>query len=119
MGNPHAVIFEDPDTIGIEKTGSLIENHEVFPNRTNTEFVKIIDRNNVKMRVWERGTGETLACGTGCCATGVACVLNGLTDRKITVHVLGGNIEVEWNEDDNHVYMTGPAVTVFEGEVEI
>lgn len=119
MGNPHAVIFEDPDTIGIEKTGSLIENHEVFPNRTNTEFVKIIDRNNVKMRVWERGTGETLACGTGCCATGVACVLNGLTDRKITVHVLGGDIEVEWNEDDNHVYMTGPAVTVFEGEVEI
>lgn len=119
MGNPHAVIFEDPDTVGLEEAGSLIENHRVFPNRTNTEFVKIIDRNNVKMRVWERGTGETLACGTGCCATAVACVLNGLTDRRITVHVLGGDIEVEWDEKDNHVYMTGPAVTVFTGEIQI
>lgn len=119
MGNPHAVIFEDPDAIGLEKIGPVIENHKVFPNRTNTEFVKVLDRGNVRMRVWERGTGETLACGTGCCATGVACVLNGLTDRKITVHVLGGDIEIEWNEDDNHVYMTGPAATVFKGEVEI
>lgn len=119
MGNPHAVIFEDPDTVGLEQIGSIIENHSLFPNRTNTEFVKIIDRSNVRMRVWERGTGETLACGTGCCATAVACVLNGLTDRKVTVHVLGGDIEVEWNEDDGRIYMTGPAVTVFEGSIEI
>lgn len=119
MGNPHAVIFEDPDTVGLESLGPLIEHHSLFPNRTNTEFVKIIDRQNVKMRVWERGTGETLACGTGCCATGVACVLNGLTDRKITVHVLGGDIEVEWDERDNHIYMTGPAVTVFTGIIDL
>lgn len=119
MGNPHAVIFEDPDTVGLESTGPLIENHECFPNRTNTEFVKVVDRKNVRMRVWERGTGETLACGTGCCAVAVACVLNGLTDRAVTVHVLGGDIDIEWNEDDNHIYMTGPAVTVFTGETEI
>ena len=119
MGNPHAVIFEDPDTVGLETAGPLIEHHTSFPNRTNTEFVKVIDRQNVRMRVWERGTGETLACGTGCCATGVACVLNGLTDRKITVHVLGGDIEVEWDEKDNHVYMTGPAVTVFTGIIDL
>lgn len=119
MGNPHAVIFEDPDTVGLEYIGPLIENHRLFPKRTNTEFVKVIDRKNVRMRVWERGTGETLACGTGCCATAVACVLNGLTDRKVTVHVLGGDIDIEWDEKDNHIYMTGPAVTVFTGEVEI
>lgn len=119
MGNPHAVIFEDPDTVGLEQIGSLIENHRLFPKRTNTEFVKVIDRQNVRMRVWERGTGETLACGTGCCATAVACILNGLTDRKVTVHVLGGDIVVEWDEKDNHIYMTGPAVTVFSGEIEI
>ena len=119
MGNPHTVIFEDPDTVGLEYIGPLIENHRLFPKRTNTEFVKVIDRKNVRMRVWERGTGETLACGTGCCATAVACVLNGLTDRKITVHVLGGDIDIEWDEKDNHIYMTGPAVTVFTGEVEI
>ena len=119
MGNPHAVIFEDPDTVGLETAGPLIEHHTSFPNRTNTEFVKVIDRQNVRMRVWERGTGETLACGTGCCATGVACVLNGLTDRKITVHVLGGDIEVEWDERDNHIYMTGPAVTVFTGIIDL
>ncbi|MCR5406406.1 MAG: diaminopimelate epimerase, partial [Lachnospiraceae bacterium] len=119
MGNPHAVIFEDPDTVGLETAGPLIEHHTSFPNRTNAEFVKVIDRQNVRMRVWERGTGETLACGTGCCATGVACVLNGLTDRKITVHVLGGDIEVEWDERDNHIYMTGPAVTVFTGIIDL
>ena len=119
MGNPHAVIFEDPDTVGLETAGPLIEHHTSFPNRTNTEFVKVIDRQNVRMRVWERGTGETLACGTGCCATGVACVLNGLTDRKITVHVLGGDIEVEWDERDNHIYMAGPAVTVFTGIIDL
>ncbi|MCR4990205.1 MAG: diaminopimelate epimerase [Lachnospiraceae bacterium] len=118
MGNPHAVIFEDPDVIDIEKAGSAVENHPRFPKRTNTEFVKIIDRANVRMRVWERGTGETLACGTGCCATAVACVLNGLTDDKVTVHVLGGRIEVFWDRDNDTVYMTGPAKTVFEGEID-
>jgi diaminopimelate epimerase len=119
MGNPHAVIFIDPDETDIDHIGPMIENHPSFPNRTNTEFVRVTDRDNVYMRVWERGTGETLACGTGCCATGVACILNGLTDRKLTVHVLGGEVDVEWNEKDNHVYMTGPAETVFEGYINI
>ena len=118
MGNPHAVIFEDPDQIDLHGIGQLIEHHEVFPNRTNVEFVRIIDRNNVRMRVWERGTGETFACGTGCCATAVACILNGYTDREVNVHVLGGELNILWAEDD-HVYMTGPAVTVFDGIVEI
>lgn len=119
MGNPHAVVFLDPDTLDIEKLGPKFENHSVFPKRVNTEFVRIVDRNNVKMRVWERGTGETLACGTGCCATAVACILNGFTDRTVTVHVLGGDIEIEWNEENNHVFMTGPARTVFEGEISV
>ena len=118
MGNPHAVIFMDPEGLDIERLGPQFENHKIFPKRTNTEFVRVDDRSNVHMRVWERGTGETLACGTGCCATAVACVLNGLTDRKVTVHVLGGDIEVEWNENDGHVYMTGPAKTVYEGTIE-
>ena len=118
MGNPHAVVFTDPDGLDIERLGPLFEDHALFPNRTNTEFVRVDDRNNVHMRVWERGTGETLACGTGCCATAVACVLNGLTDRKVTVHVLGGDIEVEWDQNDGHIYMTGPAETVFEGTID-
>ena len=120
MGNPHCVVFVgNVDDVAMETVGPAFERHAWFPKRTNTEFVAVQDRTHLRMRVWERGTGETLACGTGCCATGGACVLNGLTDRKITVHVLGGDIEVEWNEEDNHVYMTGPAVTVFTGEVEI
>ena len=120
MGNPHAVVFmEDVDNLEIEKIGPFFENHEVFPNRTNTEFVRIIDRNTVQMRVWERGTGETLACGTGTCATVVACVLNGLTEDKVTVKVLGGEIFVHWDREENVVYMTGPATHVFDGEVEI
>lgn len=118
MGNPHAVVFEDPDTIGIETIGPKFENNKCFPNRTNTEFVRIIDRNTVKMRVWERGTGETLACGTGCCATAVACVLNDLTDRDISIHVLGGIINVKWDESNNHIYMTGPATKAYEGVIE-
>lgn len=117
MGNPHAVIFmEDIAKFDIASIGPLFENHEVFPNRTNTEFVEVVDRTHVNMRVWERGTGETLACGTGCCATVVACVLNGLTEDKVTVRVLGGEIEIQWDREANLVYMTGPAVTVFEGE---
>ncbi len=119
MGNPHAVVFMDGvKDLQIEAVGPYFENHERFPRRTNTEFVEILDRQNVFMRVWERGTGETLACGTGCCATAVACVLNGLTDEKVTVNVLGGQIEIEWDREQNLVFMTGPATTVFEGEVE-
>ena len=119
MGNPHAVIFLDPDKTEIEAIGPLVENSDLFPKRTNVEFVRVIDRNNIKMRVWERGTGETLACGTGCCATLVASVLNGMTDRKATIHVLGGDIDCEWKEEDSHVYMTGPSETVFTGEIEV
>ena len=119
MGNPHAVVFmEDVDHLDIERIGPHFENHERFPRRTNTEFVEVLDRQHVKMRVWERGTGETLACGTGCCATAVACVLNGLTDRHVTVDVLGGSLMIDWDEATNRVFMTGPAEFVFEGEVE-
>ena len=118
MGNPHAVVFmNDVENLAIEKIGPYFENHVRFPNRTNTEFVKVIDRNNVQMRVWERGTGETLACGTGCCATAVACILNGHTDEEVTVHVLGGKIKIFWDRESNLIYMTGPAETVFEGEI--
>ncbi len=120
MGNPHAVIFlEDVTDLEIEQIGPYFENHERFPKRINTEFVKVLDKKTVQMRVWERGTGETLACGTGCCATVVACILNGLTDEKVTVKLLGGEIEIEWDREANLVYMTGPAVTVFEGEYDV
>ena len=119
MGNPHAVVFMD-DVAGLDigQIGSFFENHERFPNRTNTEFVKVLDRKTVQMRVWERGTGETLACGTGSCATVVACILNGLTDHTVTVKLLGGELEITWDTDKDTVYMTGPAVTVFDGEYE-
>ena len=124
MGNPHAVVFlpDDMDlaTFDIEAIGPYFENHEVFPNRTNTEFVKIDDRGNVHMRVWERGTGETLACGTGCCATTVACILNGHTDNKVVVHVLGGDITCSWDGNPaSPVIMEGPATTVFDGTIEV
>ena len=118
MGNPHAVVFmSGVKELGIEKIGPYFENHELFPRRTNTEFVEVLNRGEVNMRVWERGTGETLACGTGACATAVACILNGLTDDKVIVHLLGGNLEIEWDRKENLVYMTGPATTVFEGEI--
>lgn len=117
MGNPHAVVFVDDVTnLEIEKIGPCFENHERFPKRINTEFVKVLDKKTVQMRVWERGTGETLACGTGCCATVVACILNGLTDTSVTVKLLGGEIAITWDREANLVYMTGPAETVFEGE---
>lgn len=117
MGNPHAVVFmDDVANLDIAAVGPLFENHTAFPNRVNTEFVKVVDRSRVDMRVWERGTGETLACGTGCCATVVACILNGFTDNVVTVRVLGGEILIEWDREKNLVYMTGPATTVFEGE---
>lgn len=117
MGNPHAIVFmKDVADLDIASVGPFFENHEVFPKRTNTEFVEVVDRTHVNMRVWERGTGETLACGTGCCATVVACVLNGLTEDKVTVKVLGGEIEIYWDREASLVYMTGTATTVFEGE---
>jgi len=118
MGNPHAVVFvEDTASFPVNEIGPYFENHEKFPNRTNTEFVQVVDRNHINMRVYERGTGETLACGTGCCASVVACILNGLTDDTVYVNVLGGTVLVEWNRTENLVYMTGPAVTVFDGEI--
>ena len=120
MGNPHAVVFlDDVEHLDMEKIGPYFETHERFPKKINTEFVKVLDRHTVQMRVWERGTGETLACGTGCCATVVACILNGLTDNAVTVKLLGGEIRIEWDGADGPVYMTGPAVSVFTGEFPI
>lgn len=117
MGNPHTVIFmNDVSGLEIEKLGPCFENHERFPRRVNTEFVKVLDRNHVEMRVWERGSGETLACGTGSCATVAACVLNGLTDNAVTVKLLGGELLIEWDKESDLIYMTGPASTVYEGE---
>ncbi len=118
MGNPHAItIVENVKDFEVEKYGKVIEIDETFPKKTNVEFVEIMDKEHIKMRVWERGSGETLACGTGACATAVACYLNNLTNRHVFVELLGGTLEIEWNEKDNHVYMTGPAVIVFEGEL--
>ena len=118
MGNPHAVSYvEDVAGFPLEVYGPAMETNELYPRKINSEFVEVIDRKTLKMRVWERGAGETLACGTGACAVAVATVLNGLCDRKVTVKLLGGDLSIEWNEKDNHVYMTGPAVKVFEGEV--
>lgn len=119
MGNPHAVLFVDnTEDLPLTLIGPEYENHRRFPNRINTEFVQVIDEGHVRMRVWERGSGETLACGTGCCATGVACVLNGKTGDRILVDVLGGQLEIEWDREHNNVWMTGPARTVFEGSVD-
>lgn len=118
MGNPHAITYiDDVANFEIEKYGPTIEVDGYFPKKTNVEFIEKVDTNHIKMRVWERGSGETLACGTGACASVVASILNGFTDRKVVVELLGGNLEIEWNEDDNHVYMTGPATMVFEGEL--
>ena len=121
MGNPHAVVYVDEmiDDETMAKIGPLFEHHERFPRRVNAEFVKVLSRERVQMRVWERGTGETLACGTGACAVTVASILNGLTEDSITVELLGGNLEIFWDRKENLVYMTGPATTVFEGEIEI
>ena len=120
MGNPHAITeVEDTEEFDVEKYGKVLEVDKAFPNKTNVEFIQIVDKNHVKMRVWERGAGETLACGTGACATAVACYLNGKTDRNVEVELLGGKLYIEWNEENNHIFMTGPAVTVFEGMLEI
>lgn len=121
MGNPHAVTFIDEDvkTFPIEKIGPKFENHPMFPGRVNTEFVQVLNRHEVNMRVWERGSGETLACGTGTCATVVACVLNGLTDDEVTVHLLGGDLFIKYDRENDTVWMTGPAVIAFEGTIEL
>ena len=118
MGNPHAVVLaEDVASLPLTEIGPKFENHSMFPERVNTEFIRILDRNTIELRVWERGSGETLACGTGCCAAVAACVLNGLTERSVVVRVLGGELQIEWDEDTGEIFMTGPAETVFEGQV--
>ena len=116
MGNPHAVTFvNNIKNFKVAEYGPILENADIFPEKANIEFVEVVDKNNIKMRVWERGSGETLACGTGACSSVVASRLNGYTDRKVNVQLLGGNLEIEW-KPNNHVHMTGPAVTVFKGE---
>lgn len=116
MGNPHAVTFvEDTARYPVERIGPLVESHAVFPRRTNTEFIQVLGPNELRMRVWERGAGETLACGTGACASVVAAALTGRAERRAVVHLLGGDLQIEWR-DDNHIYMTGPAVESFRGE---
>ena len=120
MGNPHAVVYvEDVKGLDIETIGPAFENHERFPNRVNTEFVKVLDRNTVEMRVWERGSGETMACGTGACAVAVACILNGFTEDKVTVKLLGGDLQIEWDKEADKIYMTGPAEVSFDGEINL
>lgn len=118
MGNPHAVVFIDQDVkeFPLETVGVKFENHERFPKRVNTEFVNVLDRHTAQMRVWERGSGETLACGTGACAVAVACALNGLTEDEVTVKLRGGDLQIKWDREKNTVYMTGPAEVVFDGE---
>lgn len=117
MGNPHAVVFvDDPQTAPVALDGPVMEKDAAFPQKANIEFVRVYDKTHVAMRVWERGTGETLACGTGACAVLTACVLNGFTARRAEIALPGGKLDIEWNEQDNHVYMTGPATFVYDGE---
>lgn len=119
MGNPHAVVWvDDTKDLDLEKIGPVFEKHPMFPERVNTEFVQIYSRTEVNMRVWERGSGETLACGTGACATAVACILNGKTEDTVLVHLLGGDLKIQYDREQNHIFMTGPATTVFEGEIQ-
>lgn len=120
MGNPHAIVFvDDTDQVPIKTLGPLFENHEIFPERVNTEFIHVVNRNRIQMRVWERGAGETLACGTGACASVMACILNGLTDHEVTVSLLGGELKIRYDEKKNTVFMTGPATKVFDGEIDL
>lgn len=119
MGNPHVVVYiDDLERLDIEKIGPKFENHKRFPKRINTEFVKVIDRNTVEMRVWERGSGETLACGTGACAVAVASILNGYTENKVTVKLLGGDLQIEWDRETDKIHMIGPAEVSFDGEIQ-
>lgn len=120
MGNPHAVVFVDSvDDLKLEEIGPKFEQHERFPDRVNTEFVERLDSRNFKMRVWERGSGETMACGTGACATAVAAMLNGYAEREVTIHLLGGDLEISWDEEDHCFYMTGPAAVAYRGEFDL
>lgn len=120
MGNPHAVIYvDDLGGLDLVEVGPKFENHECFPKRINTEFAHVIDRTTVEMRVWERGSGETLACGTGACAVAVASILNGYTEDEVTVKLLGGDLLIRWDRESDKVYMTGPATVVYDGEIEI
>ena len=118
MGNPHAITFvEDTKEIAIESIGPEFEHHAMFPERTNTEFIQVLDDTEINMRVWERGSGETFACGTGACASVYACILNGKTKDEVTVHLLGGDLFIRYDRVSGHIFMTGPAVTVFDGEL--
>lgn len=118
MGNPHAItVVENVKDFDVEKYGKVLENDEHFPRRANIEFIQLVDKKNIKMRVWERGAGETLACGTGACASVVACNINDYIEKQANVELLGGNLHIKWDEDNNHIYMTGPATTVFDGEL--
>ena len=120
MGNPHAVVFvKDVASFPIEQFGPLFEKHERFPKKTNTEFVQVISRTEVSMRVWERGSDETWACGTGTCATVMACIMNGYTENKVLVHLRGGDLTIEYDPNTKHIFMTGPATEVFHGEIEM
>lgn len=118
MGNPHAIVYvKDTKAVDIEKIGPLFENHEIFPKRTNTEFIHVINRSTIDMRVWERGSGETLACGTGACASVYACIMNELTDDEVTVKLLGGELKISYDRNKDTIFMTGAAKIVFEGEI--
>ena len=120
MGNPHSVVFvDDVDNFPLHEVGPLFEHHKAFPRRVNAEFCQVIDRTHAKMRVWERGTGETLACGTGTCATAVACILNGKTEDEVAITLLGGDLIIRWDREKNVIYMTGPARVVFVGEIDV
>lgn len=119
MGNPHAItLVENVSTFNVEKYGKVLEVDKHFPERANIEFIEILDKTHIKMRVWERGSGETFACGTGACAVTVACILNGYIENEVVVELLGGNLNIKWDKENNHIYMTGPATTVFEGELD-
>ena len=121
MGNPHCVIFVDEDvrTIDLPRVGPLFETHPIFPKRINTEFANIIDRSHIRMRVWERGSGETMACGTGACATAVAAILADRCDNSVELQLLGGSLQIEYDREADRVYMTGPATTVYDGEISL
>ena len=120
MGNPHCVVpVDDVASFDVEGIGKLFENHPIFPERVNTEFIRVEDRKNIRMRVWERGSGETWACGTGACAVAAACILNGWTDPSVTVHLLGGSLQIEWDREKDTIFMTGPAVSVFDGVINL